>query len=192
MSLAELPPPGSRPRPVRSEGGRVPPHNLEAEESLLGAMLLSREAIAAASEVRLTAADFYRPAHGHIHDAITSLYSAGEPVDPVTVSDELRRADLLDAVGGSAGLVGIQARTPATSSAAHYAKIVGEMAQLRRLISVAGEIAEIGFSLPDDVETAVDRAESMVFEVAQHRDTDTTRLIKELLDASLTRLEELY
>src|SRR4051794_17925936 len=140
MSVAELPAPSSRPRQVRE--GRVPPHNLEAEESLLGAMLLSREAIAAASDVRLTAADFYRPAHGHIHEAIISLYSAGEPVDPVTVSDELRRADLLDAVGGSASLVGISARTPATSSAAHYGKIVAEMAQLRRLIGVAGEIAE--------------------------------------------------
>ena len=189
MSVAELPPPSARPR--RAEG-RVPPHNLEAEESLLGAMLLSREAIAAASDVRLAAADFYRPAHGHIFDSILSLYGAGEPVDPVTVADELRRADLLDAIGGTGTLVGIQARTPATSSAPHYARIVGEHALLRRLIGVAGEIAEIGYSLPDDVVAAVDRAEAMVFDVAQHRDTDTTRLIKDLLDQSLTRLEELY
>ena len=189
MSVAELPSPFERPR--RAEG-RVAPHNLEAEESLLGAMLLSREAIAAASDVRLNAADFYRPAHGHIYDAILNLYGAGEPVDPVTVSDELARADLLDMVGGSAALVGISARTPATSSAPHYARIVGEHALLRRLIGVAGEIAEIGYSLPDDVIQAVDRAEAMVFDVAQHRDTDTTRLIKDLLDDSLTRLEELY
>jgi replicative DNA helicase len=189
MSLAELPSQFERPR---QSAGRVAPHNLDAEESLLGAMLLSREAIAAASDVRLDAADFYRPAHGHIYDAILSLYGAGEPVDPVTVSDELRRADLLDMVGGPAALVGISARTPATSSAPHYARIVGEHALLRRLIGVAGEIAEIGYSLPDDVIAAVDRAESMVFDVAQHRDTDTTRLIKDLLDDSLTRLEELY
>ena len=189
MALAEIPPPSARPR--RAEG-RVPPNNLEAEESLLGAMLLSREAIAATSDVHLSAADFYRPAHGHIFDAILSLYSAGEPVDPVTVADELRRADLLDAIGGTAVLVGIQARTPATSSAPHYARIVGEHALLRRLIGVAGEIAEIGYSLPDDVIAAVDRAESMVFDVAQHRETDTTRQIKDLLDLSLNRLEELY
>ena len=190
MSVAELPSPFDR--PTRRPEGRVAPHNLEAEESLLGAMLLSREAIAAASDVRLNAADFYRPAHGHIYDAILNLYGAGEPVDPVTVSDELARADLLDMVGGSAALVGISARTPATSSAPHYARIVSEHALLRRLIGVAGEIAEIGYSLPDDVISAVDRAESMVFDVAQHRDTDTTRLIKDLLDDSLTRLEELY
>ena len=189
MSLAELPSPFERPR--RAEG-RVAPHNLDAEESLLGAMLLSREAIAAASDVRLNAADFYRPAHGHVYEAVISLYGAGEPVEPVTVADELQRADLLDMVGGLAALVGIAARTPATSSAPHYARIVGEHALLRRLIGVAGEIAEIGYSLPDDVIAAVDRAESMVFDVAQHRDTDTTRLIKDLLDDSLTRLEELY
>ena len=155
-------------------------------------MLLSREAIAACSDVRLTAGDFYRPAHGHLFDAITSLYGAGEPVDPVTVADELRRADLLDAVGGPAALIGIQSRTPATSSAAHYARIVGEHALLRRLISVAGEIAEIGYSLPDDVIQAVDRAEAMVFDVAQQRETDSTKQIKDLLDDSLNRLEELY
>ena len=188
MSIAELNPPS---RPRRPEG-RVAPHNLEAEESLLGAMLLSREAIAAASDVRLSPEDFYRPAHGHIYDAILALYGAGEPVDPVTVSDELQRADLLDMVGGPAALVSISARTPATSSAAHYARIVSEHALLRRLIGVAGEIAEIGYSLPDDVVAAVDRAEAMVFDVAQHRETDTTKLIKDLLDQSLTRLEELY
>src|ERR1700730_1434918 len=81
--------------------GRVPPHNLQAEESLLGAMLLSRDAIAAAVEVCSTD-DFYKPAHGHIYEAVCSLYSQGEPADPVTVSDELRRASLLDAIGGSA------------------------------------------------------------------------------------------
>src|SRR5262245_43916675 len=75
---------------------RVPPNNLEAEESLLGAMLLSRDAIASAVEIVHTA-DFYKPAHGHVFDAITSLWSAGEPIDPVTVAEELRRADLLDA-----------------------------------------------------------------------------------------------
>ena len=79
--------------------GRIPPHNLEAEESLLGAMLLSRDAIAAAIEI-CSAEDFYKPAHGHIFEAITSLYSQGEPADPVTVADELRRAGLLEAIGG--------------------------------------------------------------------------------------------
>src|SRR3954451_9887080 len=140
----------SRRRPTPTSpppAGRVAPHNLQAEESLLGAMLLSRDAIATAVEI-CTADDFYRPIHGHVFDAITSLYAQGEGVDPVTVADELARAGLLDAVGGLAALLTLQANTPATSNAGRYAKIVEEHALLRRLIGVAGEIAEIGYQTP--------------------------------------------
>lgn len=171
--------------------GRVPPHNLQAEESLLGAMLLSREAIADAVEI-CHADDFYKPAHSHVFEAITSLYSQGEPVDLVTVAEELRRADLLDAIGGPTLLLTLQGATPATSNAARYARIVEEHALLRRLIGVAGEIAELGYSLPDDVEAAVDRAETMMFEVAQHRTADTMAPLRSLIDQSLDRLEQLY
>ena len=94
------------------------------------------------------AEDFYKPAHGHVFDAILTLHGQGEPADPVTVADELRRAGLLDAIGGPATLVSLQAGTPATSNAASYAKIVEEHALLRRLIAVAGEIAEIGYTRP--------------------------------------------
>ncbi|HUF33624.1 MAG TPA: replicative DNA helicase [Acidimicrobiales bacterium] len=187
MALAEVPQPRSS-RPA----GRVPPHNIEAEESLLGAMLLSKDAIVAATEVGVTAGEFYKPAHGHIFEAITSLYGAGEPADPVTVAEELNRAGLLEPMGGPALLVTLQANTPATSSAARYARIVSEHALLRRLIGVANEVAEIGYGLPDDVVAAVDLAESMVFDVAQRRQSDTMAPIRELLDASLTRLEMLY
>ena len=172
-------------------GGRVPPHNLQAEESLLGAMLLSREAIADAVEI-CHADDFYKPAHSHVFEAITSLYSQGEPVDLVTVAEELRRADLLEAIGGPSLLIALQGATPATSNASRYARIVEEHALLRRLIGVAGEIAELGYSLPDDVESAVDRAETMMFEVAQHRTADTMAPLRSLIDQSLDRLEQLY
>jgi replicative DNA helicase len=172
-------------------GARVPPHNLQAEESLLGAMLLSKDAIAAAVEV-VGADDFYKPAHGHVFEAITSLFGGGEPVDPVTVAEELSRAGLLDAIGGPATLVSIQANTPATTSASRYARIVEEHALLRRLIGVAGEIAELGYDVPDDVAKVVDRAESLVFEVAQRRVTDTIEKLGNLLSASLDRLEHLY
>ena len=141
---------------------------------------------------RCSADDFYKPAHGHIFDAITSLFAAGEPVDPVTVADELSRAGLLDAIGGPASLVTIQANTPATTSASRYARIVEEHALLRRLIGVAGEIAELGYDVPEDVAKAVDQAESMVFEVAQRRVTDTTAPIGHLLGQNLDRLEQLY
>ncbi len=170
---------------------RIPPHNLEAEESLLGAMLLSRDAIAAALE-HCSAGDFYKPSHAHIFEAITALYAAGEPADTVTVADELRRAGALEEVGGPAGLVALQANTPAISSAGRYAGIVEEHALLRRLIAVAGEISELGYSLPDDVVGTIDRAESMVFEVAQRRTADSIAPLEELLSKSLDRLEELY
>ena len=177
--------------PAASSGARLLPHNAEAEESLLGAMLLSREAIAVAAEM-CASTDFYRPAHGHIFDAIVSLYAKGEPADPITVADELRRAGLLDMVGGSGALVGLQAGTPTTTNAQHYARIVEEHALLRRLIGVAGEISEIGYALPDDVTAAVDRAEAMVFDVARRRTTDTMAPLRDLLGLNLDRLEMLY
>src|SRR5438270_13147887 len=153
-------------RRQRSTSARVPPHNLEAEQSLLGAMLLSRDAIAAAVDVHLGPDDFYKPAHGHVYEAICSLYGQGEPVDPVTVAEALRRADLLDAVGGTAALISLQAGTPATTNAARYARIVEAPALLRRLISVAGDMAEMSYELPADVPAALDRSAVMVYEVA--------------------------
>src|SRR6478672_2619004 len=171
--------------------GRVPPHNLQAEESLLGAMLLSRTAIDLASEL-VTADDFYKPAHGHVYEAVTSLSARGEPVDPVTVAEELRRHDLLEAIGGPATLIRLQASTPATTSAGRYAKIVEEHALLRRMIGVAGEIAELGYEVPDDVTKAVDHAESMMFEISQHRVTDSMSKLHDLLDQTLDSMEALY
>jgi replicative DNA helicase len=174
-----------------SRPGRVPPHDLQAEESLLGAMMLEAESIATAAGV-LRADDFYKPAHSHIFDAIHALYASGQPVDPVTVADELRRNGLLETVGGHQALVDIMASTPATTNSSGYARIVEEHALLRRLIGVAGEIAEIGYGLPEDVTKALDRAESMVYEVNQRRVTDTTSKIEDLLGLNLDRLEQLY
>jgi replicative DNA helicase len=154
-------------------------------------MLLSKDAIAAAVEV-CGVDDFYKPAHAHIFEAITSLYIQGEPADPVTVADELRRAGLIEAIGGQAVLISLQANTPATSNAGRYATIVEEHALLRRLIGVAGEIAELGYGVPDDVADAVDRAEGLVFGVAQRRMTDTVKPIRDLLSESLDRLEALF
>ena len=178
-------------RPGQGKPARVPPHDLQAEESLLGAMLLSRDAISVGSEM-LSGDDFYKPAHAHIFEAICSLTAAGEPADPVTVADELRRAGVFDAVGGGATLATLQANTPATSNAQHYARIVEEHALLRRLIGVSAEIAEAAYELPEDVVKTVDWAESRVFDVAQRRVTDTLAPIHDLLDANLDHLELLY
>src|ERR1700716_1290224 len=157
-----------RRRSRAESSGRAPPHNLQAEESALGAMLLSRDAIAAAVET-CAADDFYKPAHGHIFEAVCSLYGQGEPADPGTVADELRRANLLDAIGGPATLISLQANTPATANAGRYARIVEEHALLRRVIGGASEIAELGYSLPEDIEAVIDQFESMVFGVGERR-----------------------
>jgi replicative DNA helicase len=143
--------------------------------------------------VEHTAADhFYRPANAHVFDAISGLYASGDPADPVTVSAELERMGVLDMVGGLDGLITLQVNTPATSNAAKYAQIVAERYTLRRLIETANQIADLGFSRPDDVTRAVDEAENMMFQVAQGRVADTMSEIKVLLDATLDRLEQLY
>ena len=106
---------------------------------------------ATVSEQGLRPDDFYRPAHQHIFDAIRALYSTGAPADTITVADELRRAGLLEQVGGTEALHELQNATPAISNAGHYARIVQDTALLRRLIHVAGDIAELAYSEPDDV-----------------------------------------
>jgi replicative DNA helicase len=180
----------SPPAPPR-QGVRVPPQNIEAEESLLGAMLLSKEAIATAVET-VNAADFYKPAHGHLFEAIVTLYGAGEPVDPVTVAEALQRAGVLDGIGGKNAVLRIQTGTPAASNAAFYARIVAEHALLRRLVSVGSEIAELGYTLPDDITEVLDRAESLVFDVANRRQTTSLRGIHATLQDSLAHLEALF
>ncbi len=170
---------------------RLLPHNLVAEQSLLGAMLLSRGAIADVVET-VTADHFYRPVHTHLYEAIHSLYAAGDPADPVTVSEVLERSGHLEAVGGLEGLLSLQLETPATSNAGSYAKIVRENFILRKLIEAAGEIAELGYSRPDDVTKAVDWAENLVYQVAQGQTQDNSFKLGDLLHGTLDRLEELY
>lgn len=138
-----------------ANGIRVPPHNLAAEESLIGAALLVTSAIDTADGI-VTPDDFYKPAHAHIWQAITTLHTAGQPVDPVTVADQL--GPHLDTIGGPATLVTLLANTPATGNAHRYATIVAEHATLRRLIRVAGDIADRAYELPDNPATLVTTA----------------------------------
>jgi replicative DNA helicase len=177
--------------PSDSSRIRVPPSNLDAEQSLLGAMLLSEHAVSV-SATMVQSDDFYKPAHRHIFEAIQSLYASGRGIDPLTVAEELDRANLLDAVGGAATLVTLQANTPAITNAEHYARIVEEKALLRKLIAAANDVAELGYSPMDDIEKTIDSAESMIFAVAQRRATDSLAELSPLLDRTLEQLEELY
>jgi len=165
---------------------------LNAEESLLGALLLSRDAVGTAAELNVQASDFYKPSHQHIYEAIRVLAATGQPVDPVTVADELRRSGLLDEIGGSAALLEMQSATPAISNVARYARIVQDTALLRRLIGVASDIAELAYQEPDDVSKALDQAETKVFEVAEQRVTDSTAQINDVLREVMDDLELVY
>src|SRR6204780_3949974 len=153
-------------------------------------MLPSNDAASVAIE-KCSAGDFYKPAHGHIFGAIRALIERGEPIDAVTVTDELQRSGLLEAVGDPSVFISLQANTPSIANARHYAAIVEEHALLRRLIGVAGEIADLGYSVPEDVEAAVDEAEQMMFNVAERRTADTMSPLHELLLKGLDRIEEL-
>ena len=183
---------GGRERSSRNADGRVPPHNLSAEESLLGALLLSRDVVGQVAELGLLVDHFYKPSHQHIYSAIRGLMAGGNAVDIVTVADELRRNGLLDEIGGSQSLLELQNATPAISNAARYAKIVQDTAVLRRLISVAGEITELAYLEPDDVTKALDEAETKVFEVAEDRVIDSTRALGDLLPLAMDKLQETF
>ena len=172
--------------------GRIPPHNLEAEESLLGAMMLSREAITAAVEVRLEGGDFYKPAHGVVFDAALALHARGEPIDPVSMAEELRRSGQLEGLGGSHALLRIQSATPASANSAHYAQIVAELSMLRKLIATAGDIQEMAYASDEDVDDTLDHAEALIFEVAERRTADTLVPLHPALEQTLLQLEALY
>src|SRR5712691_1279314 len=154
----------------------APPQNLEAEESVLGAMLLSPGAIGAVSEI-LDASDFYRESHAKIYRAGLGLYARGEPVDAITLVDELEERGELEDVGGRSRVHELAALVPAASNAAHYALIVREMAVLRGLIRVGGEIQRMGYERqdlqgrPGEAVELVDSAEQAIFELAQSRST---------------------
>ncbi|MCP4435072.1 MAG: replicative DNA helicase [Actinomycetia bacterium] len=177
-------------RPPQVISARVPPHSIEAEESLLGAMLLSEHAVSMVSPI-VGADDFYKPAHRHIFDTMQALAVAGQGIDPVTVAEELDRVELLEACGGTAALVTLQTRTPAITNAEYYARIVEEKALLRRLIGAANDIAELGYSPRDDIDRTMDDAESAIFAIAQRRTTDTMKDLAPLLEAGLTNIEEI-
>jgi replicative DNA helicase len=169
----------------------VPPQNLEAEESVLGAMLLSPGAIGAVSEI-LDAGDFYRASHGTIYRASLSLYGKGEPVDAITLVDELERRSEIEEVGGRGRIHELAALVPASANAAHYARIVAEMATLRGLVRAGQEIVRLGQDRPGDTTDLVDRAEQLVFELAQQRVTGDFAHIEALLKESFERITHLY
>ncbi|HET6624305.1 MAG TPA: replicative DNA helicase [Gaiellaceae bacterium] len=185
MSSAELTRAGER------VGVIVPPQNLEAEESVLGAMLLSPTAVGTVSEI-LSAADFYRESHAKMFRAALGLWGKGEPVDAITLANELDERSELEAIGGQAKVAELAALVPSTSNVEHYARIVKEMATLRGLVRAGQEITRLGQERPGEVTDLVDRAEQVVFELGQQRVTSDFAHIETLLKESFERITQLY
>jgi replicative DNA helicase len=147
---------------------RLPPHNVEAEEAILGSVLLDREVIGRVSGA-LETRDFYRERNGTIYQAMLDLYERHEPVDYLTLIDELDRTQKLDQVGGVSYLTGLLGVVPTPIHAENYARIVADSAFMRRLISAGGKIATIGFQNQFDTETALEKSEQILFDVSNKR-----------------------
>ena len=173
------------------EPARVPPQNVEAEEYVLGAMLLAPGAIGAVSEI-CRAEDFYRQSHGRIYRAALALYGRGEPVDAITLTDELDKLSELEEVGGRSRIHELAALVPASANAGHYARIVHEMAILRGLIVAGQEIAGLGYDRPGETVELVDRAEQIIFTLSQDRIASEFSHIEQLLKESFERITALY
>ena len=169
---------------------RIPPHNMEAEQSVLGACMLSKDALYDVLE-KVREEDFYNKNHGEIFAAIKSLEKKGSPVDVLTVSDELARRNSLDMVGGRAYVATLSANVPSTSNAGQYAAIVTDSAEMRRLIETAGDIMEQGYSSELPASTILDHAEQQIFEIAQSRNTRDMAKLKDVLADNMALINEL-
>lgn len=171
---------------------RQPPQDIAAEQSVLGGMLLSKDAIADVVEV-LRPGDFYRPAHQAIYDCILDLYGRGEPADPITVSAELERRGELTRVGGAPYLHTLIATVPTAANAGYYARIVAEKAILRRLVEAGTRIVQYGYGADNndggDINEVVDRAQSAIYEVTERRTSEDYVALEELLQPTMDEID---
>lgn len=170
---------------------KVPPYNIEAEQSVLGSMLLSKEAIYVAVE-RLKSEDFYKEAHRKLFECIVELHENREPVDLITVTESLRNKKILEEVGGVTYLTTLTEIVPTPSNIAEYCKIVEEKALLRKLIEAASNILSSAYEPKEDVEEILDEAERKIFNIVQKRRVENFYHVKDLLLSTFERIEKLY
>ena len=170
---------------------KLAPQAVDAEQSVLGSILIDAEAILKVADF-LRAADFYRAQHGDIYESMLALHGQREPIDLVTVGDELARRERLDAIGGPAYLATLMNVVPTAVHVEHYARIVERKSVLRNLIAAAGRIAAVGYEEANDAEVAIDRAESILFEISQRRTVGGFESLATLLGQAYDRLEYLH
>jgi replicative DNA helicase len=181
VSVAEIAP---------RDGGfdRTPPHDVAAEQCVLGGMLLSKDAISDVMET-IRPDDHYRPAHQIVHEAILELYGRGEPADPVTVSDLLSKRGELARIGGPTYLHTLIASVPTAANAGYYARIVRERAILRRLVEVGTRIVQLGYSGDGEADELVDRAQAEVYGVTERRVSEDYLSLSEIMPGALDEIE---
>lgn len=170
---------------------RTPPHDLDAEKSVLGGVLLDNVSMMHIIDV-IRAEDFYRPNHQRIFEAILRLQEKGEPIDEITLSTELQSAQQLDAVGGALYIASLVDRIPTAANIAAYAKIVREKSVLRQLINTATDVATAGYEGNENVDELLDQAEKMIFEIANKREKRGLVPVKETTKEALKRIEKLF
>ncbi len=170
---------------------RIPPHSVEAEQSVLGAMLLDKEAISAATEL-ISGADFYREAHKEIFEAIVEIYDKGEPVDLITLTEKLKTRNTLDAVGGVTFLTNLMDAVPTTHNVKYYAKIIEDKSLLRKLIKSSSEIISKSYEASEDIGEIIDDAEKGIFNISLNRSTQGFTHVKNILNTNFDKIEELY
>jgi replicative DNA helicase len=170
---------------------KQPPQDLAAEQSVLGGMMLSKDAIADVVEV-LSPGDFYRPAHQAVYDCVLDLYGRGEPADPITVSAELERRGELGRVGGAPYLHTLIATVPTAANAGYYAEIVSEKAVLRRLVEAGTRIVQMGYNGAEggaEIDEVVDRAQAAIYEVTERRMSEDYVSLEELLQPTMDEID---
>jgi replicative DNA helicase len=174
--------------PVSASFERVPPQDLEAEQSVLGGMLLSKDAIADVVEV-LKGHDFYRPAHELVYQAILDLYAKGEPADPITVTAELTRRGEIGRVGGPGYVHSLVQTVPTAANAEYYAEIVHERAILRRLVEAGTRITQMGYAADGDVDDIVNSAQSEIYQVTEARTSEDYLPLGDIMEGALDEIE---
>ncbi len=188
MSIAELSAAFGGPSDGRADD-RVPPQDLHAEQSVLGSMLINKDAIADCLEA-VKAHDFYRPAHELIFDAVLDLFGRGEPADAITVADELGKRGDLTRIGGQAYLHQLIQSVPTAANAGYYAEIVHERAVLRRLVEAGTRIVQMGYAQGEgDIDDIVNRAQAEVYSVAEKRGGEDYNVLGDLLNETMEEIE---
>lgn len=171
--------------------GRIPPQSIEAEQSVLGSMLIDKEVVPTVMEI-LKPEDFYRPDHREIYNVIIELFDKAQPIDLITVSERLKLHGKLELVGGLEYLSNIATEVPTTANVKHYSKIVEEKSLLRKLIKASSDIVDLGFNASEEVSYILDKAEQSVFDILQKRSSQGFVPIKDVLVDTFNNLEELY